>query len=151
MKERKRQAAPRNTRSGTASAFRFAPATVPGIIAYARGEPVGWVALAPREEYVRFATARTLKPIDARPVWSVTCFFIARRYRGQGLMTRLIEAAASFARKRGATLLEGYPTNSKRKTSDAFLYTGTRGAFTRAGFEIAARPSKSALIMRCAL
>jgi GNAT superfamily N-acetyltransferase len=122
--------------------------TVPGIIAYADGKPVGWVALAPREEYVRLATARTLKPIDARPVWSVTCFFIARPYRGGGLMTRLIDAAASFARKRGATLLEGYPTNPKQKTSDVFLYTGTCGAFARAGFEIAARPSKAALVMR---
>lgn len=125
--------------------------TVPGIIAYADRKPVGWVALAPREEYLRLATARTLKPIDARPVWSVSCFFIARPYRGRGLMTRLIEAAASFARKRGATLLEGYPTNPKRKTSDVFLYTGTRGAFARAGFEVAARPSRSALIVRRAL
>ena len=124
---------------------------IPGIIAYADGEPVGWVALAPRKEYVRLANARTLKPIDSRPVWSVSCFFIARPYRGRGLMTRLIEAGASFARKQGATLLEGYPTNPKRKTSDVFLYTGTRGAFTRAGFEVAARPSKAALIVRRAL
>jgi len=123
----------------------------PGIIAYVGGEPAGWVALAPREEYVRLASSRTLKPIDARPVWSVSCFFIARPYRGQGLMTALIEAAAAFARKRGATLLEGYPTNPKRTTSDVFLYTGTHSAFMRAGFEVAARPSKAAVIIRCAL
>ena len=43
---------------------------------------------------------------------------------------------------------EGYPTNPKKKTSEVFLYTGTRGAFTRAGFAVAARPSKAALIMR---
>lgn len=121
---------------------------VPGIIAYANGEPVGWVALAPREEYPRLAVSRTLKPIDARAVWSVTCFFVARPYRGRGLMTRLIEAAAAFARKRGATLIEGYPTNPRGKTADAFLYTGTGGAFSRAGFEVAARPSKTALIVR---
>lgn len=122
--------------------------TVPGIIAYAKGEPVGWVALAPRGEYPRLAASRTLKPIDARAVWSVTCFFVARPYRGRGLMTRLIETAAAFARKRGATLLEGYPTNPKGKTSDVFLYTGTGGAFSRAGFAVAARPSKAARIVR---
>jgi GNAT superfamily N-acetyltransferase len=122
--------------------------TVPGIIAYAGGEPVGWVALAPREDYPRLASSRTLKPIDTQPVWSVSCFFIARPYRGRGLMTALIEAAATLARRRGATLIESYPSNPKQKTSDVFLYTGTRGAFSRAGFEVAARPSKAALIMR---
>ena len=66
-------------------------------------------------------------------------------------MTQLIEAAADFARKRGATLLEGYPRRSTQKTADAFLYTGTHGAFVRAGFEVAARPSKAAVIMRRAL
>ena len=125
--------------------------TEPGIIAYAGREPAGWVALAPREEYVRLASSRTLKPIDDRPVWSVSCFFIARAYRGQGLMTRLVEAAAAFARKRGATLLEGYPANPQKRTADAFLYTGTRSAFARAGFEIAARPSQAAVIMRRAV
>ena len=125
--------------------------TEPGIIAYAGGEPAGWVALAPREQYVRLAASRTLRPIDDRPVWSVSCFFIARAHRGQGLMTQLVEAAAAFARKRGATLIEGYPANPKKKTADAFLYTGTRSAFARAGFEVAARPSKAAVIMRRAV
>ena len=125
--------------------------TEPGIIAYAGGKPVGWVALAPREEYVRLASSRTLKPIDERPVWSVSCFFIARAHRGQGLMTELIDAAADFARKRGATLLEGYPANPSKRTSDTFLYTGTRSAFVRAGFAVAARPSKAAVVMRRAL
>jgi GNAT superfamily N-acetyltransferase len=125
--------------------------TEPGLIAYAGREPAGWVALAPREEYVRLAASRTLKAIDARPVWSVSCFFIARAYRGQGLMTELIEAAAAFAGKRGATLLEGYPSNPKRKTSDTFIYTGTLGSFARAGFKVAARPSRAAVIMRRAL
>ena len=125
--------------------------TEPGIIAYAGREPAGWVALAPREEYVRLASSRTLKAIDERPVWSVSCFFIGRAYRGQGLMTQLIVAAVAFARKRGATLLEGYPANPKKRTADAFLYTGTRSAFARAGFEVAARPSQAAVIMRRAV
>ena len=123
----------------------------PGIIAYKGREPAGWVAIAPRKEYLRLASSRTLKAIDERPVWSVSCFFIARAYRGQGLMTQLIAAAADFARKRGATLLEGYPANPKKRTSDTFLYTGTRSAFVRAGFTVAARPSKAAVILRRAV
>ena len=51
---------------------------VPGLIAYVGGEPAGWLALAPRECYVRFERSRTLAPGDAEPVWSVTCVFVAR-------------------------------------------------------------------------
>jgi len=45
--------------------------TPPGVIAYDGPDPVGWCAVAPREEFVRLAAARTLKPIDETPVWSV--------------------------------------------------------------------------------
>ena len=40
----------------------------PGLLAYADGEPVGWVAVAPREEYPRLAASRILAPVDDRPV-----------------------------------------------------------------------------------
>jgi hypothetical protein len=63
-------------------------------------------------------------------------------------MTELLDAAADFARKHGATLIEGYPRNPQQKTADAFMYTGTLGSFARAGFKVAARPSKAAVIMR---
>src|SRR5687768_9723058 len=48
--------------------------TVPGLLAYAGDEPVGWCALAPRSEFPRLANSRTLKPVDDQPVWSITCF-----------------------------------------------------------------------------
>jgi hypothetical protein len=36
----------------------------PGLIAYAGREPVGWCSLGPREQFVRFATSRVLRPVD---------------------------------------------------------------------------------------
>ena len=36
----------------------------PGLLAYVNGEPVGWVAAAPREEYVRLENARVLAPVE---------------------------------------------------------------------------------------
>jgi len=44
----------------------------PGLIAYVDGQPAGWCAIAPREDYPWRARSRTLKPIDDRPVWSVS-------------------------------------------------------------------------------
>lgn len=120
----------------------------PGLLAYADGQAVGWCAVAPRTKYVRFATSRVLKPVDDQPVWSVTCFFVARAYRRRGITRQLLEAAAEFAMRQGAKILEGYPVEPKRDQPDAFVYTGLSSAFRKAGFEEVARRSPSRPIFR---
>jgi GNAT superfamily N-acetyltransferase len=121
---------------------------VPGLLAYVEGKPVGWCAVAPRADYPRFKTSRVLKPVDAQPVWSVTCFFVAREFRRRGITTQLLEAAAEFARKQGAGILEGYPIEPKRDQPDAFVYTGLASAFGKAGFVEVARRSPARPIFR---
>ena len=120
----------------------------PGLIAYADGEPVGWCAVSPRERYVRLETSRVLQPVDDQPVWSITCFFVAREYRRCGLTVALLKAAAYFARKSGAKILEGYPTEPRKDQPDAFVYTGLASAFRKAGFEEVARRSPTRPIFR---
>lgn len=124
----------------------------PGLIAYFDGRPAGWIALAPREAYPRLERSRHFKPLDDRPVWSVTCFFVAREFRRRGLTVRLLKAAADHARRRGATMLEGYPVEpGKGRMADAWVFTGLASAFLRAGFREVARPSRTRPIMRRAL
>ena len=124
----------------------------PGILAYRDGEPIGWCALAPRENYVRIERSRTLQRVDDRPVWSVVCFFITRPYRRQGLTVRLLREAARFATARGATMVEGYPVDPRSgKTADAFAWTGLAAAFREAGFTEVARRSATRPIMRLAV
>jgi len=114
--------------------------TPPGLLAYVNGEAAGWCAVGPREEYVRLATSRVLKPVDDQPVWSITCFFVAKPFRRQGLTVALLEAATKFARKRGARILEGYPIEPKKEQPDVFVYTGLASAYRKAGFkEVACR------------
>jgi GNAT superfamily N-acetyltransferase len=121
----------------------------PGLIAYRGGEPVGWVALAPRSAYARLERSRVLAPVDDRPVWSVVCFFIARGHRRAGMTARLLAAAARWAAAHGSTCLEGYPIDTRgRATADAFAWTGLASAFERAGFREVARRSPSRPIMR---
>jgi GNAT superfamily N-acetyltransferase len=120
----------------------------PGVLAYADGEPIGWCAIAPREQYPRLGSSRILQPVDEQPVWSVTCFFIARGFRRQGLSTELLKAAVAFARARGAKIVEGYPHETKKTTADAFVYAGLFSAFRKAGFKEVARRSETRPIMR---
>ncbi len=121
---------------------------VAGLLAYAGGEPVGWVAIEPREAYPRLARSRTLAPVDDRPVWSITCFFVARPHRGKGLTRVLIEAAVRFARSRGAAIVEAYPVELGREVADAWVYTGSASTFRALGFEEVARRSRTRPIVR---
>jgi GNAT superfamily N-acetyltransferase len=139
---------------GNRRAFRtiVASGAEPGVLAYAGGEPVGWCAVAPRADYPALERSRVLAPVDDEPVWSVSCFFVARANRGQGVSVQLLKAAAEFARRRGAKILEGYPVESRSgKMPDAFAWTGLPGTFRRAGFSEVARRSKTRPIMRMSL
>ena len=128
----------------------------PGIIAYADGAPAGWCAIAPRKEYIRLETSRILQPVDEKEVWSVSCFFIKKDFRRKGLSTALLKAAAAFAFEKGALIIEGYPTDTKKAKAkdkkkdmpDVFVWTGLAATFLNAGFKEAARRSDSRPIMR---
>jgi GNAT superfamily N-acetyltransferase len=125
---------------------------IPGIIAYDGSTPAGWCAVAPREEYVRFATSRVLRPVDDEPVWSIVCFFIAKPFRGRGMAGGLIEAAVDFARSRGARIVEAYPIDAQGdRKADAFIYTGIASTFAEVGFVEVARRSETRPIMRIAV
>ncbi len=101
----------------------------PGILAYVDGEPAGWCAVGPRAIYRRYEKSKTLAPVDDQPVWSVVCFFVARPYRRQGLSVRLLREAVRYAAARGARIVEGYPTDSRARIADAWVWTGVAAAF----------------------
>jgi len=119
-----------------------------GVIAYVDGEPAGWCAVAPREDYPRLARSRILEPVDERPAWAVTCFFVKAGYRGLGLNPPLLEAAVGFASRHGARLIEGYPIDPKRAISNMEGYHGLVSTFREAGFREVARRSPIRPIMR---
>jgi GNAT superfamily N-acetyltransferase len=122
---------------------------IPGLIAYAGDGPVGWCAMEPRNHYQRLGNSRVLKPVDAQPVWSVVCFFVAKPYRRKGVTSRLLKAAVQYAGENGATIVEGYPVDPKSaKMPDAFAYTGLPASFRSAGFVEVLRRSPTRPIMR---
>ena len=108
-------------------------------------------AHAPRVQYRRLERSKVLAPVDDKPVWSVVCFFVRRGWRGRGLTVRLLREAARFAAARGARVLEGYPTDASKRAADAFVWTGLKSTFERAGFREVARRSASRPIMRRAV
>ncbi len=121
----------------------------PGILAYDGELAIGWCAIAPREEFSALSRSRVLKPLDDRPVWSVSCFFIDRRYRRHGVSVPLLEAAVAFAATQGAKIVEGYPIEPASDDYPAtYAWYGIAKTFERAGFEECARRSSTRPIMR---
>jgi GNAT superfamily N-acetyltransferase len=135
---------------GNRKAFRriVEAGAVSGLLAYAEGRPVGWCAIAPRSDYPALARSRLLKPVDDRPVWSVTCFFVSRPWRRRGVSSALLDAAVDFARTNGARIIEGYPVDAPTHQADPFVFTGLPAAFRRAGFKEVLRRSPRRPIMR---
>jgi len=121
---------------------------VPGLLAYMDGEPVGWIAVEPRSEYPKLTHSRILMPVDDANVWSVTCFFVVKQIRRQGLTVELLKAAVDYVREQGGKILEGYPVDAKKDMPAPFVYTGTAAAFQSAGFIEVARRSETRPIMR---
>jgi len=123
-----------------------------GIIAYRENAPIGWCAVAPRADLISLNRSRVLKALDDRPVWSITCLFVERSQRRQGIAQGLVLAALDFVRQHGGSCVEAYPTVvGKSDAPPVSSYMGTPSLFERAGFRLVASPSAKKQIWRCEL
>jgi GNAT superfamily N-acetyltransferase len=117
-------------------------AAPPGVLAYVDGEPVGWCAVAPRDEFKRLDRSNATRRVDDRPAWSVVCFYVLRKARGRGVSRALLRAAVELAVAHGATTVEGYPVEGTRN-----FYRGVRSVFDDTGFrEVARRVSNRPIV-----
>jgi ribosomal protein S18 acetylase RimI-like enzyme len=123
----------------------------PGLVAYRRKVPVGWVSLGPREEFARLKRSPVMKPVDARPVWSIVCFVVPSVHRGQGVARALLRGAIAHARKSGARLLEAYPVDKAGRSSDETMWFGAKSMYDRAGFREVARRKPARPVVRLKL
>jgi GNAT superfamily N-acetyltransferase len=120
----------------------------PGVLAFADDLCVGWAQVTPRAALPGLDRARFTKAVDDKAVWSVSCFFVRKGWRGKGVSKALIDAAVAYAKKQKAPALEAYPMTTDQKRSNSGMYTGSASAFAKAGFKIVAEPAKHRPTMR---
>ena len=118
-----------------------------GLLGYIDGEPIAWCSIAPRTTY-RPLGGKDDPSESASAVWSVVCFFIRREFRGQRVTEQLIEAAAEYAKRNGAKVLEAYPVDPG---SPSYRFMGYLPTFEAAGFEEIGRAGTRRHVMRRSL
>jgi ribosomal protein S18 acetylase RimI-like enzyme len=116
----------------------------PGLLAYDDGEPVGWIAVAPRDEYGALLRSPQYRPRDDdEGVWSIVCFAVDRYAQGRGVAGALLEKAVAHACAGGASAVEAYA-----HVSNASDYMGHVDLFSAHGFRAVREASKRAVVRR---
>ena len=116
----------------------------PGLLAYDAGSAVGWVSVAPREEYPVLLRSPQYRPHDEdESVWSIVCFTVDKPAQRQGVAAALLDAAVAHACRRGASAVEAYAHRSKDDD-----YMGGLGLYLAHGFR-PAREATKRVVVRC--
>ena len=124
-----------------------------GLVGYVDGEPAGWVAVEPRENYPRIWARQKawmrMDP-DLEGVWSVTCFVVRKGFRRQGLMYELAAATVEYGQQVGARILEGYPTEPPPGKTVIWdeASVGLLQVFIDAGYEVEASTTLRRRVVR---
>lgn len=130
---------------------RFAASPPPGVFGYLGARPVGWCAVAPRDEYPRMQLSPTFGPVDDAPSWAVSCLFIHRTARRRGVGTVLVDAGVRMAMAYGARAVDAIPVDSDGGRHAPDLYTGTPSMFEPLGFTEIARRKPERPVVRLTL
>lgn len=124
-----------------------------GLLALLDGAAVGWTRVVPRATLPGITGNRAIRrllPDDPR-AWWVSCFVVRRDHRGAGVGTALLHGAVGWARRHGASVLQGHPVDVaalRSPPSPSAVFTGTLAMFEAAGFEEVGRTFPSRPVMR---
>jgi ribosomal protein S18 acetylase RimI-like enzyme len=97
---------------------------------------VGWCQFGPTAELPNIRSKKTYeRSLRKLPDWRITCFFIDRERRGQGIATFALREALRRIAQLGGGVVEAYPEDyTSEKVSSSFLCSGTLGMFEKMGF-----------------
>ena len=116
----------------------------PGLLAYHGQEAVGWISVAPRDEYRALLDSPQYRPRDDdHGVWSIVCFVVDRPRQGEGIAGALLDGALRRARRRSAAAVEAYPHRSRKDD-----YMGHLDLFLAHGFRVVRETATRAVVRR---
>src|SRR5437867_8704597 len=85
----------------------------------------------------------------APPDWRITCFFVDRDHRREGVSKVALQGALRMIASKGGGTVDGYPIDTRGKPySSSFLWGGTESMFAQLGFQKLGNLGSNKLIMR---
>lgn len=98
---------------------------------------VGWCQFGSVDELPRIKLKRAYQEgVEALPDWRITCFFVDRDYRHQGVASVALDGALTEIARLGGGKVESYPQDVETNpVSGSFLYNGTVSMFEQHGFQ----------------
>ena len=111
---------------------------------------VGWCEYGTPEELPGIAHRKEVEAAGLQPPdYRLTCFFVDRKHRGNGVATAALQGALKLIAESGGGVVEAYPQDTAgRKITASFLYNATRSMFEKAGFTYERPKGKNHCIMR---
>ena len=99
-------------------------------------DAVGWCQFGPTAELPNIRSRKAYQEgLKTLPDWRITCFFVDRERRGDGIAAYALHEALHMIGQLGGGTVEAYPEDyTGQKISSSFLCSGTLGMFEKAGF-----------------
>lgn len=123
---------------------RVCAGTAHAALVYDGAACVGWSQFGSPDELPRIKRQRAYdEQLVHLPDWRITCFFVDKAYRRQGVSHAALKGALQQIARLGGGLVESYPEDvAGRKVSSSFLHNGSVAMFEARGFERVRRIGK---------
>jgi ribosomal protein S18 acetylase RimI-like enzyme len=113
----------------------------------------GWCQYGLKQELPRIDAGRNYKKLDPLPpdrkLWRITCFYVDKNYREQGVARAALKGALDSIKRQGGGIVEAYPVVSKKMAANTeWLWFGTPRMFLEEKFKHVAPLGTSLSLMR---
>lgn len=112
---------------------------------------IAWCQYGSPEELPGIYHRKQYDAGEAHPApWRITCFFVDRDHRRQGVALEALRGALALIAQAGGGEVVSFPNELEpgKRTSSSFLHNVTRSMFEEAGFEFERHIGKSKTVMR---
>jgi hypothetical protein len=110
---------------------------------------IAWCQFGSPEELPRIYHKKEVEAKMNRPDWRITCFFVDKDYRDQGLSYIALRGALNLIEAQGGGIVESYPQEAlEKKVSNSFLYNSTLQIFEKENFTYEGNKGKNHCIVR---
>lgn len=112
-------------------------------------EAVAWCEYGTPEELPNIHHRKEYEAgLAGLPDYRITCFFVDKRYRRQGVAAIALGGALDLIARAGGGVVEAYPQDTAgMKVSASFLYNVTRSFYEEAGFSYERPKGKNHCVM----